>query len=213
MGFVLAGGQSRRMGTDKALLEFRGQPLIARAIGILEGAGLQVVIAGARAEARSRLESFGQVMPDSETGLGPLGGICTALASAAASYAVFLPVDIPFLPSSLVRYLVHHAQITESAIALVSLNGFDQTFPAVISKTMYPALQEELRNGRLGCMAAFQAAAIQTGSRVHSLGAEVLTQSGQIFHPQALPVVRWFVNLNAERDVRRASSISPIRVI
>ncbi len=213
VGFVLAGGQSRRMGTDKALLDFRGQPLIAHAIGILEGAGLPVVIAGARAEARFRLESFAPVMSDSETGLGPLGGICTALASASAPYAVILPVDLPFVPSSLIRYLVHHARVTESAITLISVNGLPQTFPAVVSKTLYPTLQEELENGRLGCLAAFQAAAIRMGSRFCSLAAEVLVQSGQVSHPQALPVVRWFLNLNAEQDVSRASSIAAIRVI
>lgn len=48
VGFVLAGGKSSRMGTDKALLEFRGEPLIARAIGILKAVGLPVCIAGAR---------------------------------------------------------------------------------------------------------------------------------------------------------------------
>ena len=213
VGFVLAGGQSSRMGTDKALLEFKGQPLIVHAIRILRGAGLPVVIAGARAEAQSNLESFAPVMSDSETGLGPLGGICTALATIPAPYAVFLPVDIPFLPSSLIRYLVHRARVTKSAITLVSVNGLPQTLPAVVSKTMYPTLQEKLQNRRLGCLAAFREAAIQTGSSFCSLTAETLVQSGQVSHPQALPVVRWFLNLNAEQDVRRASSISAVRVI
>lgn len=211
VGFVLAGGQSRRMGTDKALLEVRGQPLIAHAIGILEAAGLSVVIAGARAEARARLESFAPVIPDSETGLGPLGGICTALATSSATFALFLPVDIPFVPSSLIRYLLHHARMTGSAITLASVNGFPQTFPAVLSKAIYPALQEELRNGRLGCLAAFGAGANQMGQNISTVSAEVLVQCGQVFHPQALPVVRWFLNLNAEQDLRRASGL--IRVI
>lgn len=213
VGFVLAGGQSRRMGTDKALLEFRGQPLISRAIGILRAAGLPVVIAGSRAEARARLESFAPVVSDSEAGLGPLAGICAALAATTAAYAVFLPVDIPLLPSSLIGYLVHYARITEAAITLASVNGVPQTFPAVVSRVTYPTLQEELRCGRLRCSAAFQAAATQAGQSISSLAAEVLVQSGKVSHPQARPARFWFLNLNAEVDVRRASSLSAIRVI
>ena len=102
-GFVLAGGQSRRMGTEKSLLDFGGRPLIAHAVGILAAAGLPVSIAGAHAEARSRLEPYAPLIPDTEPGLGPLGGICTALASTTAAYGVFLPVDVPLLPGSLIR--------------------------------------------------------------------------------------------------------------
>src|SRR5262249_15063317 len=99
VGLVLAGGQPRRMGTDKALVEFGGRPLVAHAVGILEAVGLKVFIAGARADARSRLASYAPVIPDREEGLGPLGGICSAFASTSAAWGVFLPVDIPLLPS------------------------------------------------------------------------------------------------------------------
>jgi molybdopterin-guanine dinucleotide biosynthesis protein A len=213
IGFVLAGGQSSRMGKDKALLEFNGRPLIARAISILEAAGLPVKIAGARPEARARLESYAAVISDLETGLGPLGGICTALAVSTIEYAVFLPVDLPFLPSSLIEYLVHNARIKAAAITLASVNGFPQTFPAVISRQSLPALQEELHGGQLGCLAAFKTAGCQPGQNLSVLPAEVLVQSGQVSHPQAFPVVRWFLNLNEERDLRWASSVRVTRVI
>ena len=47
-GFVLAGGESRRMGEDKALVPFAGRTLVEQAIQILRDAGLAVWIAGAR---------------------------------------------------------------------------------------------------------------------------------------------------------------------
>jgi len=56
-GFVLAGGLSSRMGTDKALVEFDGQPMICRAIEILRAAGLPVSIAGARSSLARMLRS------------------------------------------------------------------------------------------------------------------------------------------------------------
>jgi len=204
-GFILAGGRSSRMGTDKALLDFNGRPLIAHALDVLKAAGLPVFIAGARPEARSELESFAPVIPDSETGVGPLGGICSALAVSDKEYAVFLPVDLPFLPPSLVTCLLHHAQITLAAVTLAAVNGLPQTFPAVLSRHILPTLQEMIRQRRLGCLAAFKAA----GNRsLCAVSAETLVQSGRIHHPKGLPVIRWFLNLNEKQDLRRASMLT-----
>lgn len=201
-GFILAGGRSSRMGTDKALLHFNGRPLIAHAMDILKAAGLPVTIAGAQPEAHDELESYAPVLPDSETDLGPLGGICAALAVSNTEYAVFLPVDLPLLPSSLVACLLHHALITGAPVALAAVNGFPQTFPAVLSRHILPTLQETVRCRRLGCLAAFRTAA---GRNFCAVSAEVLVQSGHIRHPHGIPVVRWFLNLNEKQDLRRAS--------
>jgi molybdopterin-guanine dinucleotide biosynthesis protein A len=211
-GFVLAGGQSSRMGSDKALVEFGGRPLIAHAVGILKGAGLPVSIAGARPEVRASLAAYAPVIPDAEAELGPLGGICAALGSTTAPYSVFLPVDVPLMPPSLIVFLVRHALITSTLVTLASVNNSPQTFPAVISRGTLPLLEVELRNRRLGCLAGFQKVAAELGQNVSTLPAEVLVQSGQITHPDALPAVRWFLNINAAADLRMASSLRSSRV-
>jgi molybdenum cofactor guanylyltransferase len=207
VGFVLAGGRSSRMGIDKALLEFRGRPLVAHTAGILENAGLKVFIAGARAEAGPGLKPYAPLIPDREPGLGPLGGICTALASTEAEFGVFLPVDLPLLPASLVLYVISRARITGHAVTLISMTGCMQTFPAVISRRALPVLERELAEGRLGCLASFQAAAVELGERIAAVDVEVLVQSGQVSHPDALPVAHWFLNLNTKQDLRRAMSL------
>ena len=212
-GFVLAGGQSSRMGTDKAWVVFQGRPLIEHAAGILSQARLPIFIAGARGDAAMRLGSYAPVIPDVQPGLGPLGGICAALASCSTDFGVFLPVDVPLLPPSLILYLRRHACITGSAITLASLNGFPQPFPAVIARGALPQLQKELHNRRLGCLAAFHAAALELGQQVEIVSAEALVQSGQASHSDALPVLRWFLNLNTEPDLRLASSLRLSRVI
>jgi molybdopterin-guanine dinucleotide biosynthesis protein A len=222
VGFVLAGGQSRRMGTDKALVEFRGRPLVAHAVDLLCAVGLPVFIAGAR----SPLESYAPVIPDFTTDAGPLGGICAALESLKDSspclaavvsapetvYAVFLSVDLPLLPPLLLRYLLYHACITGSAVTLPSVNGFPQTFPVVLSLDALPVLKHELSSGQGGCYAAFQATSAALGKPVSILPAEVLVQSRKIAHPAALPVSDWFLNVNAPADLRRASTMGAGRV-
>ena len=222
VGFILAGGQSRRMGADKALVEFRGLPLVAHALDLVRAAGLPVFIAGAR----SPLEPLAPVVPDVRTDEGPLAGICSALESLKDSsshrptgalapeplFALFLPVDLPLLPRSLLSYLLHHARITGLAVTLTSVNGFAQSFPVVLRRDTLPELESELSRGKRGCYAAFQATADARGERVSVLPAELLVQSRKIAHPAALPVARWFLNVNAPDDLRLASAIGAGRV-
>lgn len=209
-GFVLAGGQSSRMGQDKALLEFAGEPLIVRALTILRRAGLQPTIAGAR----SALSAFAPVIEDTADtpGMGPLSGICAALSATTARYAVFLPVDQPFMPSSLITCLLTHARLTESLITVASVSGSPQTFPAVIDREAFHFLDGRLRSGERGCLNAFKRATGDLGRRLSILQAEVLVQSRQISDPASLPPAFWFLNLNSPQDFVRAEKLSTGRL-
>jgi molybdopterin-guanine dinucleotide biosynthesis protein A len=200
-GFVLAGGQSSRMGSDKALIEFNGAPLIVHALNILRSAGLTATIAGARSD----LSAYAPIVDDA--GLGPLSGICTALASAEAEYAVFLSIDMLLMPPSLIPVLLQHARITESVITVPSVNGFAQTFPSVVQRAALPALQSELDSGNDGCFSAFRAAAAHLDEPFTILAVENLVQAGQLRHPDSLPVAFWFLNVNASADLDRACSL------
>jgi molybdopterin-guanine dinucleotide biosynthesis protein A len=206
-GFVLAGGQSSRMGRDKALLEFAGRPLAVQALFILGEAGIPAMIAGAAAPARAALEVFAPVIEDASPGLGPLSGICAALATASARYAVFLPVDLPLLPPSLIVFLLRHARITGSAVTVPSVSGFTQTFPAVLDRAALPALQNELDAQSYGCFSAFQAASAAVGQSVTGVAVELLAQTGLVGHPLGLPPIHWFLNLNTPDDLARAEAL------
>ncbi len=206
VGFVLAGGQSSRMGTDKALVLFDGQPLVARAVGILRDAGLPASLAGGRPE----LAAFAPLVEDRQSGLGPLSGICAALASTTAPRAVFVPVDLPLLPPSLLRFLLGHAIVTGRAVTVASVSGFVQSFPAVLDRAVLPALSRELESGRGGCFSGFQAAAAGLGEAVTVIAVEPLVQCGQVSHPGSLPPARWFLNVNTAEELRRAQFHSQI---
>jgi molybdopterin-guanine dinucleotide biosynthesis protein A len=201
------------MGTDKALLTFAGQPLITRALAILQEAALSPSIAGAHAQ----LAGFAPVIEDpaSDSGLGPLAGICAALGSTSAEYAVFLPVDLPLLPSSLVSYLLSHARITGAIVTVPSINGFAQTFPVVVHRSALPELTSRLHSGERGCFAAFKAAAANSTKPFSILSVELLVQAGQIDHPAGLSPALWLANVNTPADLARAESFlsRPLRVI
>jgi molybdenum cofactor guanylyltransferase len=205
--FVLAGGESSRMGRDKALVPFAGQPLIVRSLATLREARLDSAIAGARAA----LEGYAPVIPDpvpaAAAASGPLAGICAALASTTARRCIFLPIDLPLLPASLLAYLIRRAQLTGAPITLASVSGFAQTFPAVIDCFLLPLLQAELDSGRNGCFAAFRAAASVLSRPLSIVPVEFLAQSGHVAHPASLPPFRWFLNVNAPDDLRRAETL------
>ncbi len=188
------------MGADKALILLKGQPLVAHALGILREAGLEASLAGGQ----PALSAFAPLVEDKQFGLGPLSGICAALASASALWAVFIPVDLPLLPASLLGSLLGHARITGNAITVARVNGFVQSFPAVLDRAVLPVLQRELESGRGGCYSAFQAAASSRGETVTAIPVESLVQCGQISHPRGLHATRWFLNFNTAEDLRRA---------
>ena len=199
-GFVLAGGRSSRMGQNKALIEFAGRRLIQHAVGILREAGLETRIAGAA----SGVSQFAPVVSDmpEDSGLGPLAGIRSALSACLCRFAVFLPVDMPLIPASLLEYLVRYAVVTQKTVTVASVAGFTQTFPAVIDCAAIESLRESLRSGDRNCLKAFCAAGEALPGGFEALPLEVLLQPGQVRHPLALYPNQWFLNGNTPDDLR-----------
>lgn len=103
-GLVLAGGASRRMGGDKALLDVDGQPLVHHVAQRLATVCTSVLVApGAR-----RLPSMPwRQVPDHATGEGPLGGIIGGLAAASTPLVAVVAVDMPHVDPALLVSLAH----------------------------------------------------------------------------------------------------------
>jgi molybdopterin-guanine dinucleotide biosynthesis protein A len=101
---VLAGGQSRRMGRDKALIEFEGAPLIARVFERVKPLCTEVIIVAndAAEYARFGLPVVGDVYP----GKGSLGGIFSGLQAAREQFALVVASDMPFLNAALLSHLI-----------------------------------------------------------------------------------------------------------
>ncbi|HEV2385663.1 MAG TPA: molybdenum cofactor guanylyltransferase [Candidatus Acidoferrales bacterium] len=105
-GFVLAGGASTRMGRNKALLNFAGEPLACRAARLVREAGLAVRLVGPP-ELYHRLGL--ETIADDRPGLGPLGAIATALAHSDRPWNLIVAVDLPHLTAGWLRALVARA--------------------------------------------------------------------------------------------------------
>src|SRR5580693_7445618 len=121
-GFILAGGLSSRMGSDKALLEIDGRPLIAHALDLLSAVTPAPRICGSRPD----LAPFADVIPDNFPNSGPLGGIEAALSASTTDLNLFLPVDLPNLPIEFLRVLVARAEDSNAVATIPTLAGLPQ---------------------------------------------------------------------------------------
>src|SRR5947207_8162877 len=101
---ILAGGESRRMGQDKAWLELDRQPLIARALFTVRDSGIEEIFISGRAE--NEYSGLGcPVLLDRRSGCGPLSGIERALEAATAPRVLVLAVDLPKMTGAFLRKL------------------------------------------------------------------------------------------------------------
>jgi len=102
-GFVLAGGESRRFGEDKALFSVNGEPLIRHPLACLTALFPSVAIV---AKNPSTYASFGvPVVADEHARRMPHVGILTGLEAAKTAWSVFLACDMPSMTPSVVRRL------------------------------------------------------------------------------------------------------------
>jgi molybdopterin-guanine dinucleotide biosynthesis protein A len=106
LGAVLAGGQARRFGADKAFARLGGQPLVAHAIALLAPLTDAVIVCGRDDAAVCGAPA---IHDRPRPGLGPLGGLGAALHHAGANgfaAVVTIPCDTPLLPDGLLGRLL-----------------------------------------------------------------------------------------------------------
>jgi molybdopterin-guanine dinucleotide biosynthesis protein A len=101
-GVVLAGGKSTRMGRDKALVEVDGKPMLQHAIDVLRPQVKELLVIG---DPRKYRRFDADVLEDELEGLGPLGGIVTAMGHARYEHLLVLACDVPGVNAKLLEMI------------------------------------------------------------------------------------------------------------
>lgn len=140
-GVVLAGGASRRMGRDKALLEIAGEPLLARQVALLRSVGLEPLVAGRPSPA----DAAWRGLPDRTPGEGPLAAVVGVLAELRSPVLV-VAVDAPRLRGAHLAWLLAQADAGPGVVA-AGADGPDPTF-AIYAPEALPAAEVLLAQGR-----------------------------------------------------------------
>ena len=98
---IQAGGQSSRMGEDKALKPFLGRPLIQRVVDRLQPIADELIVTTNRPDDYAFLGL--RLVPDLKPGRGALGGLYSAIASAAHPIVAVIACDMPFASPVLIH--------------------------------------------------------------------------------------------------------------
>jgi molybdopterin-guanine dinucleotide biosynthesis protein A len=148
---VIAGGKSRRFGRDKTQLAVAGATLLERACAVGLAEGLDVVVIGhdrpAVWPAHLAAVAF---HPDARPGLGPLGGIATALALSAGATVIAVAADMPAFDDVALKWLcaLDDAPVTMRA-RIPGHDGLLEPLLALYRPTLLPAISARLERGDL----------------------------------------------------------------
>jgi molybdopterin-guanine dinucleotide biosynthesis protein A len=143
--FVLAGGKSTRMGTDKAFVEYEGRTLLARALDLARSVTPDVRIVGSR----EKFAPFAPVVEDVFCECGPLGGIHAALQASPTELNVMLAVDMPFVSWAFLQYLIGQAgSAPEAAVVVPHGAGNWQPLCAIYRRDFAGVAEDALRAER-----------------------------------------------------------------
>lgn len=217
-GAVLAGGQSRRMGRDKAFLQIAGTPLIERTLATLDRSFPEILVVANEVPRYAHLGR--RVAADLRPGAGALGGLYTAIALASGQAAPPLPdrsgrlaapthvfvcaCDMPFLDERLVDLLVREAGrpgadgrlpdvvVPEDPNAPDSSAGL-HPLCAVYGRRVLPPIERRLAEGRLKVIGFYDEV------RVRRVGPAALAAAG--VPPHAL------LNTNTPEELALAESL------
>lgn len=156
-GVILAGGKSKRMRQNKALMEHRGKPLIQHVLQRLQTFTNQQIIIGDPA----LYAIFGvSVFPDEHAGKGPLAGIQSALLHSTTDLNFIVGCDMPKIDTSIFKHLEQLIDTEHDAFVPIH-DGLIEPLCAVYHKRCLPLFTECLERDVLKMSAAFESVRVK----------------------------------------------------
>ena len=188
---IMAGGDSRRMGRDKASLPLGEQSLIEHVAAALNPVFGKVFVSVRRPRPDIDLPQICDLVPDA----GPLAGLCASLAKvassgdAATSWIFVVATDMPFVQGRLIERLAQEREGFDAVVPVV--DGHPQPLAAFYSTAALPALERVL-----------------AGDGKHSLRAALerlnVCYVDQSRLQESDPALRSFVDLDTPQELDRA---------
>ncbi|NMM50350.1 molybdenum cofactor guanylyltransferase [Marinigracilibium pacificum] len=141
-GIILAGGNSTRMGTDKALMQLNGKSFLTHILDALKPITNEIILVSNHKEHQLfNLKCVSDILP-----AGPLAGIYTGLYHSKTEYNLVLSCDVPLITTNLLKILVDN--ITNSAdVIQLEANGQIMPLVALYKKKCAPVFLDLLQNG------------------------------------------------------------------
>jgi len=148
-GIILAGGESKRIGTDKGLIDLNGRPLIRYVIESVRPVVDEIIVVVGSEERvpyyRNAVDDDVQIVPDLYDDGSPMIGLITGLTHAKGDFAVVAACDMPFINSDLVDILFL-LSFELNGTLLIKQDGWVEPLPAVYNVEVGKRRAIQLRN-------------------------------------------------------------------
>lgn len=179
---ILAGGQSRRMGQEKAFLPVGGRPVIQRVLWSVADLSDDLLIVTNTPDMYRYLGE--RMVSDVYPGKGALGGVYTAINAALHPHCLVVACDMPFLSTDLLSHLMTLSAGFDVVIPLI--REFPETMHAIYGKACLEPIKMRLSANQLKIIDFFEDVRVQYVSRE-----EVARYD---------PTFRSFLNMNTPDD-------------
>jgi molybdopterin-guanine dinucleotide biosynthesis protein A len=181
---ILAGGDSRRMGQDKAALVLDGMTLLQRVTATMQAIFPKVIVSVRQLRAEVEVTQ----VCDEQPGNGPLAGLISGLAQAESPWVFAVACDMPFVTEAVVLHLATFRAGHQAVVPLVG--GYPQPLAAFYSSSALETMRATLAAGERSVRAALEKMEVRYVSE-----AELCT---------ADPLLRSFFDLDTPDDLRAA---------
>ena len=185
---ILAGGKSKRMGRDKALIPVGDRALLSRVYAVAEEVFTDILVLS---NLHTHLDKVrGPIVKDVIPRQGPMIGIVSALLYARTPYVFVLACDMPFLRKEAIEYVLTAAR-GEDIVIPKTEKGFEPLH-ALYNRSCISPLLSAIERGRMKIPDIFPLLSVK------------VVEGKEVFASQGLSI---FTNINTEEDLSRAQSL------
>ena len=188
--FIIAGGKSQRFGQDKTLYEYEGKPLVSRVYDAIEPVFDNISVVANDSEKFSFLGL--DVYPDIIPGLGPIGGIHTALKFSSTDRIFAFAADMPYLNTDFIRYMTEIPDLYD--VIVPAPDGYFEPLHSIYSVKIISRIEYQINGG-----------SSKISNLFNSDDVRVVTDDEIIFYDDSLKL---FANVNRLEDIKSKGSLN-----
>ncbi len=191
-GAILTGGESRRMGRDKATLEFEGEPIVKKAVRLFKSIFCHVIVVNKEPGRFGDLgcEEVADLFPER----GAMVGVLTALAAAKTGYVFVAACDMPFLKRKLIDLTLSKGR--QFSVVLPRIRGKGNPLHALYTKSCYDEMASFMKKEGKSLNAFI-------GSLPSEKVGYILEEEIRVIDPEALALF----NMNTPDDYEKAKNL------
>ena len=197
---ILAGGAGRRIGSEKAFLDFFGMTMIERTVEVVGMVADEVVVVARDADQAERLRKVvpeARVVADPVRGFGPVAGLAAGMEAAGSEFALAVGCDLPFLSPRVLNLLFDLAGGHDAAVPAREGGLIEPLHAVYRAAPMARACREALASGERRIRAPLGALSVR------NVPVDILRP----LDPQLWSLY----NLNTEEDLAEARRIEEVR--